>query len=102
MEWTRQAKNRRRRAREGPEPACVQTRNAKERHTREREGKVELTSCLGTVKSARQKTSSESYKEEVPGLPARVSGRHVVRERQSSLIPAQASRVSVAVRGAPG
>ena len=36
------------------------------------------------------------------GLPARVSGRHVVRGRQSSPIPVQASRVSAAVRGAPG
>ena len=36
------------------------------------------------------------------GLPARVSGRHAVRGRQSSPILAQASSVAVAVRGAPG
>ena len=40
-------------------------------------------------------------KEGEPGCPKRVSGRHVVRWQQSSPIPAQASRVSVAVRGAP-
>ena len=33
------------------------------------------------------------------GLPARVSGRHVVLGRQFSPVPAQASRVSVTVRG---
>ena len=48
------------------------------------------------------KTSSETHKEGEPGCPKRLSGRHVVRGRQSSPIPAQASRVSVAVRGAPG
>ena len=59
----RQVDNRRRRTREGPEPACVQT-----------------PLSVGV---------------------ARVSGRHVVQGRQCSPAPAQASRVSVAVRGAP-
>ena len=63
--------------------------------------KDELTSCRGTVWSAWQKPPVRR-KGGRAGLPARVSGRHVVRGRQSSPIPAQASRVSVAVRGAPG
>ena len=43
-------------------------------------------------------TSSESHGGKA-GLPARVSGHHVVQGRQSSPIPAQAGRVSVALRG---
>ena len=43
----RQAFNRRRRTREGPEPACVQTPFTSGWHTQE--GKDELTSCRGTV-----------------------------------------------------
>ena len=67
-------------------------------HTQGR--KDELTSCRGTVQSAWQKPPV-SRKGGRTGLPARVSGLHVVRGRQSSPIPAQASRVSVAVWGAP-
>ena len=47
-------------------------------------------------------TSTESRRRESRTAQKRASGRLVVRGRQSSLIPAQASRVSVAVRGAPG
>ena len=49
--------------------------------------------------SRRGKNLQIDAKEEGPGCPKRVSGRHVVRRRQSSPIPAQASSVSVAVRG---
>ena len=45
--------------------------------------KDELTSCRGTVWSAWQKPPVRR-KEGRAGLPARVSGRHVVRGRQSS------------------
>ena len=47
-------------------------------------GKDELTSCRGTVQSAWQKPPVRR-KGGRAGLPARVSGRHVVRGRQSSL-----------------
>ena len=50
-------------------------------HTQE--GKDELTSCRGTVESAWQKPPVRR-KGGRAGLPARVSGRHVVRGRQSS------------------
>ena len=76
--------NRRRRTREGPEPACVQTPfGASGWHTQGEEG--ELMSCHGTVQSAWQKppVSREGGR---AGLPVRVSGRHVVRGRQSSPI----------------
>ena len=63
--------------------------------------KDELTSCRGTVQSAWQYLQWVA-KEGEPDCPQRVSGRHVVRGRQSSPIPAQASCVSVAVRRAPG
>ena len=43
----RQGLNRRRRAREGPEPACVQTPLVHGWHTQE--GNGEITSCRGTV-----------------------------------------------------
>ena len=94
----RQVLNRRRRTREGPELACVRAPSPGVAHAG---GKDELTSCRGTVQSAWQKppVSREGGR---AGLPARVSGRHVVRGRQSSPVPAQASRVSVAVMGAPG
>ena len=65
-----------------------------------RREKDELTSCRGTVQSAWQKPPVRR-KGGRAGLPARVSGRHVLRGRQSSPIPVQASRVSVAARGAP-
>ena len=77
----RQAKNRRRRTREGPEPACVQT--PFEVGVAHAGGKDELTSCRGTVQSAWQKPPVRR-KGGRAGLPARVSGRHVVRGRQSS------------------
>ena len=48
----RHAKNRRRRTREGPEPACVQ--NTFLPGHMQGEGKDELTSCRGTVQSAWQ------------------------------------------------
>ena len=63
----RRAHNRRRRTREGPEPACVQT-----------------PFWLGWYRLVGvAKTSSETQGGRA-GLPARVSGRHVVRGRQSS------------------
>ena len=46
-------------------------------------GKDELTSCRGTVQSAWQKPPVR-HKGGRAGLPARASGRHVVRGRQSS------------------
>ena len=49
-------------------------------------GKDELTSCRGTVKSAWQKPPV-ILKGGRAELPARVSGRHVVRGRQSSPAP---------------
>ena len=78
----RHASNRRRRTRKGPEPACVLSPLwALGWHTQVR--KDELTSCRGTVKSAWQKPPVRR-KGGGAGLPARVSGRHVVRGRQSS------------------
>ena len=94
----RHAKNRRRRARQRPEPACVQTPLIAGWHTQGEKG--ELTSCRGTVQSAWQRPPVSRTRGKAR-LPARVSGDHVVRGRRSSPIPAQASRVSVAVRGAP-
>ena len=94
----RHAKNRRRRARQRPEPACVQTPLIAGWHTQGEKG--ELTSCRGTVQSAWQRPPVGRTRGKAR-LPARVSGDHVVRGRRSSPIPAQASRVSVAVRGAP-
>ena len=80
----RQAKNRRRRTREGPEPACVQAPFQMGWHTQE--WKDELTSCRGTVWSAWQKPPVRR-KGGRAGLPARVSGRHVVRgNRQAPAI----------------
>ena len=49
----RHVRNRRRRTREGPEPACVQTPFPRRWHTQGE--KDELTSCRGTVLSAWQK-----------------------------------------------
>ena len=48
-------------------------------------GKGELPSCRGTVQSAWQKLPVRREEEE-PGCPQKVSGRHVVRGRQSSPI----------------
>ena len=78
----RQAFNRRRRTREGPEPACVQHLGG-EWHRRG--AKDELTSCRGPS-SRRGKHLQWDAKEEEPGCPKRASGRHVVRRRQSSPI----------------
>ena len=94
----RRATNRWRRTRKGPELACVQSlffSLFSGWHTQG--GKDELTSCRGTVQSAWQKPPV-SRKGGRAGLPTRVSGRHVVRGRQSSPFPAHASRVSVVVR----
>ena len=77
----RQAFNRRRRTREGPEPACVRAPLIGGWHTQGR--KDEFTSCRGTVQSAWQKPPVRR-KGGRAGLPARVSGRHAVRGRQSS------------------
>ena len=74
----RQVSNRRRRTREGPEPACVQTPfMLLGWHTQE--GKDELTCCRGTVQPAWQKPWVRR-KGGRAGCPKRVSGRHVVRE----------------------
>ena len=54
-------------------------------------GKDELTSCRGTVWSAWQKPPVRR-KGGRAGLPARVSGRHVVRGRQSLTYPRSAPR----------
>ena len=88
----RHVRNRRRRTRKGPEPACVRARLLGGWHTQGVKG--ELTSCRGTVQSAWSGTSSET--EGRPGCP-HGCGRHV-RGRQSSSIPAQQPAVSVAVR----
>ena len=76
VESPRQACNRRRRTREGPELACVQTPVLVGVAHAGR--KDELTSCRGTVPSAWQKPPVRR-KGGRAGLPARVSGRHVVR-----------------------
>ena len=70
----------RRRTREGPEPACVQTPfPARVAHAGEGgEGKGELTSCRGYRPVGVVTASSDTYEGQT-GLPARVSGRHVVR-----------------------
>ena len=67
----RQARNRRRRTRKGPEPACVQTP-----WRWVREGRIHVLPWCRLVGVA--KTSSETQGGRT-GLPARVSGRHVVR-----------------------
>ena len=77
------ATNRRRRTRKGPEPACVQTLMF--RGGTRRGEKDELTSCRGTVQSAWQYLQWVAKEGEL-GCPKRVSGRHVVWGRQSSLI----------------
>ena len=78
----RRATDRRRRTRKGPEPACVRAPfGTWAWHLQGR--KDESTSCRGTVLSAWQKPPARR-KGGRAGLPARVSGRHVVRGRQSS------------------
>ena len=77
MGTPRHVPNRRRRTREGPEPACVQTLLSPGWNRRRVKG--ELTSCRGTVWSAWQKPPV-GRKEEEPGCPqGQESGRHVVR-----------------------
>ena len=56
-------------------------------HTQGR--KDELTSCRGTAQSAWQYLQWVAKEGEPPGCPKRVSGRHVVRGRHPSPIPAQ-------------
>ena len=88
----RHATNRRRRIREGPELACVQTLFILlVWHMQGR--KDELTSCRGTVQSAWQYLQQDANEQE-PGCPKRVSGRHVVRGRQSSLFLEVRARVT--------
>ena len=67
-------------------------------------GKGELTSCHGTVWSAWLSTPvRRNNAGEKTGLPARESGHHVVRGRQSSPIPAQQQAVIGGRKGgAPG
>ena len=89
----RHVDNRRRRTREGPEPACVQTPLRREWHTQGE--KDELTSCRGTLQSAWHKPPVRR-KGGRAGLPARVSGRHVVRGRQFS--PTQGVRLGEQAR----
>ena len=67
MESPRQVTNGRWRGRDGPEPACVQTSLFRRWHMQGGEGRING----GTVQSAWQGGRT--------GLPARVSGRHVVR-----------------------
>ena len=90
----RRASNRRRRTHEGPRTCVCANTLSVGWHTQG--GKGELTSCRGTVLSAWQKPPV-SHQGGRAGLPSRVCGR-VVPGRHSSPIPAQTSRVSVAVR----
>ena len=62
---------------------CVCANTQPGRGGTRRGGKDELTSCRGTVQSSWQKPPVRR-KGGRAGLPARVSGRHVVRGRQSS------------------
>ena len=73
----RQVRNRRRRTREGPEPACVRSPFPAWSGTRRGEGCFNILPWYRPVGVA--KTSSETHKEEEPGCPKRVSGRHVIR-----------------------
>ena len=59
--------NRRRRTREGPERACVQTALVHEWHMQGEKG--ELTSCRGTVQFAWQRTSSWTQRRKSAGCP---------------------------------
>ena len=72
MGTPRHVQNRRRRTREGPENACVQTPLVHGWHTQGE--KDELTSSCGTVQSAWQKPPVRR-KGGRAGLPGRVSGR---------------------------
>ena len=78
---------------------CANTFSSSRWHTQEGEGRIDVLPWYRLVGVA---IPSVSRKGGRTRLPARVSGRHVVRGRQSSPVPAQASRVSVAVRSSPG
>ena len=83
METPRHVQNRRRRTREGPEPACVVSPLARKWHTQEAKGEKHVLPwyrLVGVVS-----TSSETQGGKA-GLPARVSDHHVVRGRRSSPI----------------
>ena len=75
----RRAKNRRRRTRRGPELACVQTPLMLGVAHAGGEGWINILPGVA-------KTLQWDAKEEEPGCPKRVSGRHVVRGRQFSPI----------------
>ena len=76
MGFPRRGLNRRRRTREGPEPACVRTPFHFGSGTLK--GVKDEFTCRGTVQLVWQKPPV-SRKGGRTGLPARVSGRHVVR-----------------------
>ena len=93
----RRAQNRRRRTRVGPEPACVRAPCA-EWHTQGKEGRMNVLPWYRLVGVA--STSSETQGGKT-GLPARASGRHVVRGRQSSSVlnvPRQQARLVKTVK----
>ena len=78
----RQFHDRRRRTREGSKPACVQHNTFMiQGGTRRREGWINIMPWYRPVGVA--KNLQWDAKEEEPGCPRRVSGRHVVRGRQS-------------------
>ena len=79
----RQVWNRRRRTREGPELACVQAPLLGVAHAGV-EGWINILPWYSLVGVA--KTSSETQRSKSRAAPKRVSGRHVVRGRQSSPI----------------
>ena len=96
----RHANYRRRRARKGPELACVRAPLERGGGTCRGE-KDEVTSCPGSFQSAWQKPPVRR-KGGRAGLAARVSGRHVVRGRQSSptldVRPGEQARLVKAVK----
>ena len=82
----RLAKNRRWRAREGPEPACVRAPLSFGVGTRRREGRINVLPWYRPVGVV--STSSQTHKEGRSGCPLKsVCGYHVVRGRQSSPTP---------------
>ena len=86
----RHAPNRRRRTREGPEPACVHKPLVYGGGTRRWE-KDELTSCRGTVKSAWQKPPVRRKGEEL-GCPKK--GKWSPRRRDSSHLSQKCAQVT--------